>query len=229
MTVSKRWRVTAITVAGLVVAAAITWEFVLPHYRPELLPGEAYGIDVSHHQGMIDWAQVAAEDISFAYIKATEGGDHGDPRFAENWAGAGGAGLERGAYHFFTLCTSGDAQARNFLSVVPADARALPPAVDLELAGNCSARPDAATVHREIAEFVRLVERASGRELLLYVGNDFEARYPTKEVFDRPLWQLRFLLRPDVEGWVVWQVTGFAHVEGIAGDVDLDVMRKSAE
>lgn len=229
MPVSKPWRITGIVVACLLLAAAITWQFVLPHYRPRLLPGESYGIDVSHHQGMIDWAQVAAEDISFAYIKATEGGDHVDPRFAENWAGAGGAGLERGAYHFFTLCTSGDAQARNFLSVVPADAQALPPAVDLELAGNCRARPDAASVRREIGEFLRIVEEAFGQRALFYVGDDFEARYGIKQAFDRPLWQLRFLLRPDVDGWIVWQVMGFAHVEGIEGKVDLDVMRRSAE
>jgi lysozyme len=222
---SKTWRVTVLGLASLVFLGAITWQFILPQYRPNLLPGETYGIDVSHHQGRIDWSRVAADDMSFAYIKATEGGDHVDTRFAENWEGAGRAGLTRGPYHFFTLCSSGEVQARNFLTVVPADPNGLPPAVDLELAGNCSARPDKATVHREIREFLHLVEDGLGQEALLYIGNDFESMYGVREVFDRPLWHLRFLLRPDVDGWVVWQVMGFAQIEGIAGNVDLDVLR----
>src|SRR5262245_15828853 len=59
------------------------------------------GVDVSWHQGAIDWRTLAADDVAFAYIKATEGGDHVDERFAFNWREAGAAGLYRGAYHFF--------------------------------------------------------------------------------------------------------------------------------
>jgi lysozyme len=84
----------------LLVASAIAWFAWLPHYRPTLRPGERYGIDVSHHQGPIDWSEVATDDIAFAYIKTTEGSDVIDYRFGENWAGAAGAGLDRGAYHF---------------------------------------------------------------------------------------------------------------------------------
>ena len=42
----------------------------------------AQGVDVSWHQGAIDWRALAADHVSFAYIKASEGGDHVDPRFA---------------------------------------------------------------------------------------------------------------------------------------------------
>ena len=65
--------------------------------------------------------------------------------------------------------------------------------------------------------------------MLLYVGDDFERRYPVRAQLDRPLWHFRFLRRPNVDGWVVWQVTGFADIEGIDGGVDLDVMRSSDE
>jgi lysozyme len=64
------------------------------------------GIDVSRWQGKIDWASVAAAGKQFAFIKATEGGDHIDPRFLENWHGAKQAGLVRGAYHFVYWCRS---------------------------------------------------------------------------------------------------------------------------
>jgi lysozyme len=188
---------------------------------------ERYGIDVSAHQDFIHWRQVASDGITFAYIKATEGGDFTDDRFGENWRGAREAGLDQGAYHYFTLCTPGDEQARHFLDVAPPDSQALAPAVDLELAGNCIARPSPAEVKEQLGVFIRLVEEAWGREIILYVGEDFEQAYPVRQELDRPLWVRRFLLRPDVDGWLIWQLHGYARVDGIDGGVDLDVMRAS--
>ena len=86
-----------------------------PHHRPGLEAGERFGIDVSTHQGAIDWAAVAGDGIDAAYVKASEGATFEDDRFAENWAGAKAAGLEVGAYHFFTLCKEGEEQAANLL------------------------------------------------------------------------------------------------------------------
>src|SRR5688572_21982049 len=62
------------------------------------------GIDVSYWQGDIDWNTVSNAGISFAYIKATEGGDHVDPKFLQNWYQAKRAGIARGAYHFIYWC-----------------------------------------------------------------------------------------------------------------------------
>ncbi|MDP8956334.1 MAG: lysozyme M1 (1,4-beta-N-acetylmuramidase) [Actinomycetota bacterium] len=199
------------------------WFVWLPHYRPALKPGERYGIDVSHHQGLIDWRRVAADDIMFAYIKASEGTDHRDRRFIANWQGAAEVGIERGAYHFFTLCSAGEAQARNFLDAISPDEDAMPPAVDLEIAGNCASPPGPAVIQAELNRFLQILESEWGRPALLYVGDDFRARYGFVNSLDRPIWHRRFLLRPDIDGWVVWQVTGWAHVDGIDGDVDLDV------
>ncbi|RYH05608.1 MAG: hypothetical protein EON57_07475, partial [Alphaproteobacteria bacterium] len=60
-----------------------------------------HGIDVSKYQGDIDWDTARKGGVSFAYLKATEGGDRVDQRFAENWRAARAAGMPRGAYHFF--------------------------------------------------------------------------------------------------------------------------------
>jgi lysozyme len=219
--------VAALAVAVLAAALAIWWFLWVPSWRPPLKVDERYGIDVSAHQDVIDWRQVAGDGITFAYIKATEGGDFTDDRFEENWRGAREAGLDRGAYHYFTLCTRGADQARHFLDVAPPEIGALPPAVDLELAGNCSARPSPAEVKEELGVFIRLVEAAWGREVILYVGDDFEQAYPVRQELGRPLWLRRFLLRPDVDGWLIWQLHGYALVYGIDGGVDLDVMRAS--
>lgn len=218
-------RVAAVAVVLLGLVALIGWYIWLPHHRPRLLAGERYGIDVASHQGTIDWARVAGDDIGFAYVKATEGADFVDPAFRRNWDGAAAAGLDRGAYHFFTLCRPGAAQAANFLRAVPADPAALPPAVDVELAGNCAARPDRTTVAAELRSFLEAVESAVAQPVVLYVGDDFEGRYHLRDELDRPVWHRRVLLRPDVDGWWIWQVHGYARVDGIDGRVDLDVMR----
>jgi lysozyme len=219
--------VAALAVAVLAAALAIWWFLWVPNWRPPLEEDERYGIDVSAHQGVIDWRQVATDGITFAYIKTTEGGDFTDDRFEENWRGAREAGIDRGVYHYFTLCAPGADQARHFLDVAPPESDVLPPAVDLELAGNCSARPSPAEIKEQLGVFIRLVEAAWGRELILYVGDDFEQAYPVRQKLDRPLWLRRFLLRPDVDGWLIWQLHGYALVHGVDGGVDLDVMRAS--
>lgn len=200
------------------------WFFWVPNWRPSLRVGERYGIDVSSHQGQIDWERVAQDEISFAYIKATEGGDFVDASFERNWRGVNDVGIDRGAYHFFTLCRSGLDQADNFLNLARPTIDALAPAVDLELAGNCSDRPPPREVNQELDAFLARVEKAWGRKVILYLGNDWEALYPTYERLERPLWLRRFLLRPRGD-WSIWQLHGYAHVKGVAGGVDLDVMR----
>lgn len=91
----RRWPwITGGVVVALVAVAAATWFWYLPNHRSDLRAGERYGIDVSRHQELIAWERVAEDDIDFAYIKASEGGDLVDERFAENWFGAGEAGID---------------------------------------------------------------------------------------------------------------------------------------
>lgn len=130
-----------------------------------------------------------------------------------------------GAYHFFTLCRPGAEQAANFIATVPDAHAALPPALDLEIGGNCSHRPNPAAVDREVDNFVALVEGHYGRTVLLYVGDDWESMYPTRDRLDRPLWYRRILRSPPTDDWKIWQVNYRADVEGIEGGADLDVMR----
>ena len=216
----RAWSVAA-AVAVLVSGTAIWWFVWVPQHRPAIAAGEVYGIDVSAHQGTINWHAVARDDIAFAYVKASEGGDHSDARYDENTAAARAAGLRTGPYHFFTLCRSGAEQAEHFLLVAPPDPASLPPAVDLELAGNCAARPSEAAVDRELRAFVTAVESSWKSRLVFYVGDDREARYATT-TWDRPRWRLHFLVRPD-KTWHIWQLHGYARVAGIEGPVDLDV------
>jgi lysozyme len=186
------------------------------------------GIDVSHHQGAIDWPALPAQGVDFAYIKATEGGDHRDRRFAENWTGSRRAGIARGAYHFFTLCRPGRDQAANFIAAVPRDPQALPPAVDLEYMGNCSGRFSPAAFHAELATYIRLVEAHYGQPVLLYLTEEFDQAYRVSARVPRPLWLRSLVFEPGfgARPWQVWQVSNFRRLRGIEGRVDWNVARR---
>lgn len=94
----------------------------------------------------IDWVKLRTQGANFAYIKATDGGDHLDPMFRKNWREAKAAGIKRGAYHFFYWCRVASQQADWFIRNVPNDPDALPPVIDVEWNGDssCKRRPSRA-------------------------------------------------------------------------------------
>ena len=130
----KMRRVISITMFVIMVAAIIVGK--LPHgpssSGSHLTSPMPIGVDVSHHQGAIDWDKLAADRVSFAYIKATEGGDWLDTRFAENWRAAKRTSIARGAYHYFSLCTPAETQAEHFIKTLGPLDNDLPPALDVE-------------------------------------------------------------------------------------------------
>ena len=83
-------------------------------------------------QNDIDWEKAKASGVSFAFIKATEGGDLADDRFRENWVAARRAGVPRGAYHFYYFCRPAFEQAAWYIQNVPKEKGALPPVLDME-------------------------------------------------------------------------------------------------
>ena len=191
----------------------------------ELTEGESLGIDVSSHQKTINWGAVADSGVSFAYIKATEGTGYTDPKFAANWEGATKNGITPGAYHYFTLCSPGADQARDFLKAAPPDSSALPPALDLEFDGACEKRPEAEHANAEVEAFVNAVEKAWGRKLVVYSSKEWRQHYDLPHADGRPDWLFSERQRPDQEDWAVWQLRFDGTVEGISTKVDIDVVR----
>ena len=156
----RKARLALVGAAVAVVAAVICGSayFYYVNFSPDHARYPIRGIDVSQHQGTIDWQLVAADDVEFAVIKATEGGDHVDKNFAANFAAARKARLAVGAYHFFTFCRPGAEQAANFLATVPRDQPVLPPVVDIEYGGNCATRPTVDELNRQLEAFLVPVE-----------------------------------------------------------------------
>ena len=186
----------ALLIVALALIGGLGW-FAFTRWAPGRDRFPTQGVDVSHYQGDIDWQAAKAAGVDFAYIKASEGGDLRDDRFAANWAGTAEAGIKRGAYHYFSLCRPGRDQATNFIAMVPREAAALPHALDLEFGGNCAARPTRDALLAEIAIFIRMVEAHSEKPMLLYLTREFEAHYRVSEAIDRPLWLRRIAFAPN--------------------------------
>jgi lysozyme len=195
------------------------------------------GIDVSHHQGPIDWPRVRASGQSFAFIKASEGTDFRDTRFVENWQAARAAGLVTGAYHFFTFCSPGIAQAENFLAVAPPrrpehelaqSEPLLPLAVDIEFTGNCVGWESVASIQRELRVFVERLESGAGRRPLLYTTLDCLRELIPPELKGHPYWLRSLWGEPKVDAaWQFWQHSALGEVPGVQGPVDLNVFAGS--
>lgn len=187
------------------------------------------GVDVSHHQGAIDWRALSADKVAFAYIKATEGGDHVDARFAFNWREAAAAGLHRGAYHFFTLCQPGARQAAHFIAVVPRESGALPHAIDMEHMGPCRQGPTMTDIVGEMRVWLDLVEAHYGARPLIYTTREFHDAY-LRDVTGERFWirSLGAAPRFRQRDWVLWQHHNRGRKRGVQGPVDLNAFRGDA-
>jgi lysozyme len=191
-----------------------------------LVPG-AQGIDLSHHNGEVDWVRLGASDIEFVYLKASEGVKQTDPLFQRNWRSAQAEGFVTGAYHFYLLCRDGAAQAANFIRQVEVSPANLPPAVDLEYAQNCKpARPRAGTL-RELRIFLDALEAEYGKAPVLYTTPEFHRDWLDSGFERYPLWIRRLGNTPPDEPAQIWQYTMRARVSGIASDVDLNRVVKT--
>ena len=136
--------------AGLVVAGYVWffyYFFVGPFgFRWRALYGdvsypegyEIHGIDISHHQGRIDWDDLKDNGsinkcpIRFVMIKATEGATQTDENFRDNFYQARENGFTRGAYHFYSVHTPAEQQAWHFINTVKLENGDLPPVLDVE-------------------------------------------------------------------------------------------------
>jgi lysozyme len=188
------------------------------------------GIDVSYWQGDIDWHAARAGGIQFAFIKATEGGDHLDPKFLDNWYGAKRAGVARGAYHFIYWCRPAHEQALWFMLNVPADADALPPVLDVEWNSHSRTCPN--TVPREkalqtIRTMLAALETHTGKRPIIYTDPKFHRDVLEGEFPDYHFWLRSVAAKPGEvyrnRAWAFWQFTTTGTVPGVNGKVDRNI------
>ena len=183
------------------------------------------GIDVSKHQGKIDWEKVAKDpNIKFVYIKATEGRTLVDKRYRTNIASARKAGMKVGSYHFFTSNRSARDQFDNFRRNVHHDQQDLIPMVDVEESGCRGA--SRAQLQESLGEFMQLVKKEYGKYPLLYSQYRFYNQLLAPEFNKYFIFIARYSsAEPVLHGGGkhnIWQYSERGKVDGIKGYVDLD-------
>jgi lysozyme len=185
------------------------------------------GVDVSYWQGDIDWQAARQAGVRFTFIKATEGGDHLDPKFLDNWYAAKRAGVARGAYHFVYWCRPAHEQALWFMLNVPPDSDALPPVLDVEWNSHsktCPGKVDRATALAKIKTLLDAMEAHTGKRPIIYTDPKFHHEVLEGEFTDYHFWLRSVAAEPDQiyrqRSWSFWQFTTTGYVPGVKGRVD---------
>ena len=201
------------------------------HYNICMPEGHSvYGIDISRHQGIIDWEKLKSEHspeapISFVYIKASEGSDFKDSKFAENFKNARKHGFARGAYHYFSTTSSGATQANLFINTVKLQPGDLPPVLDIE------EKPKNKKKYIEEAKiWLKKIEEHYGVKPIIYASSKYKKKYLDDPFFkEYPSWVAHYYIPRLTEGeeWLMWQCSDLGVIPGIKEKVDINIFNGS--
>ena len=212
------------------------WNGILQFNNPSKEQYPVRGVDVSAYQGIIDWELLSEQDISFAFIKATEGSSFVDERFFYNYAEAQKTNLRVGAYHFFSYDSTGEAQAAHFIRTVAKTEDMLPPVIDVEFYGDKEAKPPER--EQTIAQLGVMVEKLKthyGVTPILYATEKSYQLYLAGAFPDCDIWIRSVLTSPrlsDNRNWTFWQFSNRARLYGYSGEetfIDLNAFHGSEQ
>ncbi|WP_213521764.1 GH25 family lysozyme [Nonlabens sp.] len=240
----KKWTI-GIAIAGilLVAVAIITIERYSYHSSPRQ-PANTYlhqrikkfqiqGIDISHHQGVIDWQQVRHPDttqsFNFAFIRATVGMSK-DRHFKKNWEAASQQGFSRGAYHYYWSNVNSTKQAHHFMESVSIAKGDLPPVLDIE---DISTIQNKKSLRKGLKNWIQIIETHYGVQPIIYSGEAFYRDVLRSDAYfnDYPrIWIANYngVASPRIS-WKFWQYTDRMPVDGIETLVDANVFNGSRE
>ena len=194
---------------------------------------EIHGIDISHHQGSIDWQKLKDHGmidkfpVRFVMIKATEGSTRVDENFEDNFYQAREYGFTRGAYHFYSVHSSAKLQAAFFIRKVKLENGDLPPVLDVEHKPKNQTDEE---FKQSVLEWLDIVEQHYGVKPIIYTYYKFKLRYLNDPAFDNyPYWIAHYYVdKVEYQGkWKFWQHTDVGRLPGIKGNVDFDIYNGS--
>ena len=174
-------------------------------------------LDVSHHQGVIDFEKIA-QSVRWIYVKASEGCSHEDERFLYNVQSAQAAGIKVGAYHFFSERSGAIAQAQHFLRIIAQVELELTPVLDIETNDLLSGDQ----LRDSVKVFLNCVEKALGCKPMIYSGEKFFTEKLQQAFGDSyPLWIAKYSnggkKAPDVGADIVlWQFSESGSIDGVS-------------
>ena len=181
---------------------------------------KVHGIDISHHQIRINWNDVDKK-YKFVFMKATEGKDFLDSDFTYNWTKAQLSGFRVGAYHFFTMLSSGEEQAKYYISKVPISKDAFPPIIDLEI----PTKYDKEVVNKELKDMIDILQEHYKKRVIIYVTKHTYKKYIDGEFLLNPIWFRNVKYYPKIDRWDIWQYSNRGRVYGIDGFTDRNVLK----
>ena len=181
---------------------------------------KVHGIDISHHQIRINWNDVDKK-YKFVFMKATEGKDFLDSDFTYNWTKAQLSGFRVGAYHFFTMLSTGEEQAKYYISKVPNSKYTFPPIIDLEI----PTKYEKTKVNKELKDMINILEDYYKKRVIIYVTKYTYKKYIDGEFLDNPIWFRNVKYYPKIDRWDIWQYSNRGRVYGIDGFTDRNVLK----
>ena len=185
----------------------------------------ARGIDVSRWQGNVNWAAVAADDVSFVMLGTRSKGIV-DPYFHTNVQGASAAGLKVGAY-IYSLATTPDMareEADFVLSLVKDYPISFPIAFDAEDSATLGTLPPA-QVSEIINAFCQRIADA-GYYPIVYANDYWLSNKIDLSNMHYDVWVARYEAKHVYSNPIMWQVTSTGSINGINGNVDIDFLYK---
>lgn len=227
---SARWAGISIVATGVLVVLALgLWQALLPRVAHVDIDKSRYpvtGVDLSAHNGRVNFDTLSAAGVDFVYLKASEGESFKDAAFVSNYAAARRCGIPVGAYHFFRFDRDGARQARNFLAATIGCCLDLPMVVDVEEYGN-PAGVSTEMIRTQLQLMVATLRQA-GRKVMIYTNKNGHARF-VRHVFDSAvaddpeLWICSFTDPPLARHpWILWQHSHRGTIPGVDGPVDLN-------
>lgn len=194
-------------------------EPAIPVIDPE---AEFHGIDVSHHNGHIDWERVAQNpNVKFVYVKATEGATHIDKKYKEFFEGAKKAGFKVGSYHFFRMTSSPQAQFENIKTNILKDEQDLIVMIDVETTDKHPIKE----TRDSLRKLLNLVEEYYGVKPMIYGTNRSYNQICGNTFNNHPLYLGRYGSNPPIikgiEHYSIWQYSEKGKIDGISKPVDL--------
>ncbi|MDR2591507.1 MAG: hypothetical protein LBC59_01705 [Chitinispirillales bacterium] len=213
-----------ILILGFLLYLRVIW-FVYPNKNIY----QVDGLDVSNHQGVIDWKNVDAR-YKFVFVKATEAVTFVDKSFLKNAEGVKQSERLLGAYHFFHLNYDGAEQAENFINTVDGVID-LPPVIDFEFTGDPKTfGKSEIELRNELRKCIDKLEEYYKHKVIIYTTQD-AYKFIIKDNIENPLWyrSIYIALNKDMPNVLFWQYHNSAKVKGINKPVDLNVFRGGME
>ncbi|WP_294823593.1 GH25 family lysozyme [uncultured Eubacterium sp.] len=201
--------------------------------------GIQQGIDVSYHNGTLDWSTIKAAGVDFAILRAayrgygTEGTLVRDAKFAEYMQGAMSQGIPVGAYIYSQAITTAEAvqEANYILNIVRGYSLDLPIVFDYEFAGVKTGRLDSAWSSGKLNKskmtdialaFCDTIKNA-GYDAMVYANKTFLSKNLDHEVIENAgydVWLAHYTTNTNYTGdYKIWQYTSSGKIPGIANKV----------